>query len=148
MDKEKLLTRTMAVVATIMVWLPILLMVASFVTRLIMSGIFLGDYLIPGELFPLVLIGAGLLIWAALRARSHVKPLAWGTVTAVVGLVASQVVAIISGAASGEKEPTIIIMALMIGLMVVYILAEIFLGVTGIRLVKHLSTDIKAQDAT
>ncbi|MCX5971526.1 MAG: hypothetical protein NTV14_08525 [Coprothermobacterota bacterium] len=63
------------------------------------------DYLMPAELFPAALVGGGLFILAALRARSRRVLIAWVGV-AVVFLVGSQVLAVATGLASGQTEPT------------------------------------------
>ncbi len=59
------------------------------------------DYLMPSELFPLA--GGLLLLWAALRARTGVGRVAWSLGIAVGALAGSQVLAVVTGLASGAR---------------------------------------------
>ena len=61
-------TKALAIIGTILAWLPIQAPIILSAIRLIQTGQFQFDYLIPAELFPLAMIGGGLLIWAAIRA--------------------------------------------------------------------------------
>jgi hypothetical protein len=82
----------------------LLLPVVFAVTRYFQSGYFNFDWLLPMELAPLVLVFGLLLFWAAVRAKSHSRPIAWGMLIAIVMLIASMAYAVWSGLASGETE--------------------------------------------
>ncbi len=138
MDKNPILTKSLAIIATVVLWFPLAVMVGMSIAHLIGTGKILMDYLIPGELFFVVAAGALLLLWAAIRARRFIKPLVWGIVLGLLGLVASQGTAMLTGIATGEREPTGGLLALVLGIYLVYVLAEIFLGITGIRLWRSL----------
>jgi len=60
----------------------------------------------PVEFCPATLVGGGLLIWAALRARSRLNFIARCFGISVVTLIGSQALAVATGLASGEHEPT------------------------------------------
>ena len=105
MEKKDLLTKILAIAGTFFAWLPILAPVFLSVIVIIQGRIFLFDYLMPAELFPLALLGGGLLVWAALRARSRLAPIAWGLGLSIGLLVGSQLLAVVTGLASGETEP-------------------------------------------
>jgi len=69
MPKKDVFTRILAAAGTALVWLPIAAPVVFGVIGLIERRRFMLDYLMPFELFPLVLLGTALLIWAAIRAK-------------------------------------------------------------------------------
>ena len=64
---------------------------------IIKEHLFRIEYLLPAELFPAALIGGGLPIWAALRARARQRPIGWGLGIAAGLLVGGQVLAFNSG---------------------------------------------------
>ena len=92
----------------------------------------------PAELFPVALVGGGLLIWAALRARSRRRIIGWGLGVAVGSLVGGQALAVVTGLASGETEPTGWWWALVLTSIVVYALALVVIGVGGVMLLRDL----------
>lgn len=137
MENRNVLSKTLAVVGTVLVWLPIVAPLL-FSLRFVGAPFFRLDYLMPAELFPLVLVGGGLLLWAAIRARWR-RALIGGALGAAVGLlVAGQVLALVTGLASGETEPTGWPWALVMGSIVAYILAVIIIGVGGALLLRDL----------
>jgi peptidoglycan/LPS O-acetylase OafA/YrhL len=91
------------------------------------------DYLMPAELFPLALAGGCLLIWAALRARSR-----RGLGIAAGLLVVGQVLAVVTGLASGETEPAGWQWALVLASIAGYSLALVVVGVGGLLLLRDL----------
>jgi ribokinase len=96
------------------------------------------DYLIPGEFFPAALIGGGLLIWAAIRAGIRRKLVIISLAAAVLMLFGSQALAVATGLATGKMEPVGIWWVIVLGMMGVYTLMVIVLGVAGCLLVKDL----------
>ena len=85
----------------------------------------------PAELFFFFLAGSGLLLWAALRAHSHVKLVAWGLGLAVVALGAGMWLAEVSGLASGEIEPAGLPWLAVTASLAVYVLGIILVGLGG-----------------
>jgi hypothetical protein len=138
MEKKNILTQILAIAGTVSVWFPILSPVLLGLVILFMDGRFLFDYLMPAELFLSVLIGAGLLIWAAIRARASLKLIAWGLGVAVVMLFGGQGLAVATGLASGAHEPEGWRLFLVVGSLVIYILAVIAVGIGGILLLRRL----------
>jgi hypothetical protein len=136
--KKDLLTKMIAIVGTILVWFPILAPILFSLAFLIQRGIFRFDYLMPAELFSVALPGAVLLIWAALRAHSRMRLIAWCTGLAVGCLVGGQALAVATGLASGETEPTGWWWALVIASLGLYALALIGIGVGGVMLLRDL----------
>ena len=140
MEKNHLLTRILAIVGTLLVWLPLLapvfFSISAFFTRP-GSGLRF-DYLMPAELFPLALVGAGLLLWAAIRQRRLRGLIGWGLGSAVFLLFASQGLAVLTGLADGRTEPGGWQSALVLGALVAYILAVVAIAVGGVLLLRDL----------
>ncbi len=138
MGKNDALTKILAIVGTGLVWLPILAPILFSLIRFMEMGGFMFDYLMPAEGFPLVLVGGGLLIWAAIRAKSHVRWMAWMLGIAVVLLIGGQALAVVTGLASGEIEPTGWQWFLVLATLAGYTFAVIGMGIGGIRLINYL----------
>ena len=142
MEKKGVFTKAPAMAGTVLVWLPILApfffaLMVSVRARVPLFDHF--DYLMPAELFPVALAGGGLLLWAALRARSRRGLIGGGLASAVVLLVGSQALAVVTGLASGETAPTGWQWALVVALLALYVLALVVMGVGGVLLLRDLS---------
>ena len=94
----------------------------------------------PAELLVLALPGGGLLLWAALRARSRRALTAWGLGIAVVMLFGGQVAAVTTGLARGEVPLSEghLWRALVLGSIVGYDLSLLAVGVGGALLLRDL----------
>jgi hypothetical protein len=92
----------------------------------------------PAELFLFALAGSGLLLWAALRAHSHVKFIVWGAGIAIFLFLGVQWFAEITGLASGSTEPVGWMWAVVIASLAIYSLALIMIGTGGALLVRDL----------
>ncbi len=140
MEKKGGLTKTLAIAGTMLAWFPILMPVMFSAARFVTHRMFRFDYLMPAELFPAVLAGGGLLLWAAMRARLHQKLIGWGLGVAVGLLVGSQMLAVVTGLVSGRTEPAGLAWVLVLASLGLYVLAVIVIGVGGILLIRDLST--------
>ena len=138
MDNKSVLTKILAIVGTVLVWFPILTPVLLSVAAVIAEGMFRFDYLMPAELFPVALVGGCLLLWAALRARSGCRLVGWCLGIAVGSLVGGQVLAVVTGLASGETEPVGWPWALVLAALAIYTLAVVVMGVGGLSLLRKL----------
>ena len=138
MQKNNLFTRILATAGTILVWLPILAPLLFSLLHFLRARFFLLDYLMPAELFPVVLVGGGLLLWAAIRARSRRALIGWGLGSAAGLLVLGQGLAVVTGLASGETEPTGLPWAVVLASLVGYILAIVVMGVGGVLLLRDV----------
>ena len=138
MKKKDIFSKILAIGGTVLAAFPILAAVYTALARWWRIGRLNIDYLLPLELFPLILVGGGMLLWAALRAKSRIKWIAWSFGTAGVMLVLSQLFAVLTGLASGAREPTGPIMAIVIVMMAVYILAVIAMVIGGAFLIRDL----------
>lgn len=138
MKKHDLLTWILASGGTLLLWFPILAPVFFGVVRLAQGRRFLLDYLMPGELFPVVLVGGGALLWAAVRARSRRGLIGWSLLAAVVMLFGALALAQVTGLASGEIETAGWPWALTLGMILLYALLVMVAGVGGILLIRDL----------
>jgi hypothetical protein len=138
MKKINVFTKILAIAGTVLVWFPILAPILLSVVFIITNHIFRFDYLMPAELFLFALVGGGLLIWAALRARSRQRIIGWGLGIAAGMLVSGQVLAVVTGLASGETEPVGWRLVLVLASLVIYSLALVATGVGGILLLRDL----------
>jgi len=89
------------------------------------------DYFIPAELFFLVLAGALLLTWAAVRSRLYLKPLIWIIAVGLAALVGSQGIAMASGLGTGEREAAGFWFVLVISIYALYVIGVIALFILG-----------------
>jgi hypothetical protein len=94
--------------------------------------------LMPAELFPVAFVGGGLLMWAALRARSRRGLIGWGLVVAVGLLLGGWALGTVTGVASGEIEPAVWFQAVVVASIVICSLALVEIGVAGVLLVRDL----------
>jgi hypothetical protein len=138
MENKGTFTKILAIAGTVLVWFPLLAPILLSVIASISRGMFLFDYLMPAELFPFALIGGGLLIWAAIRARARLKIIGWGLGIAACLLGGGQALAVATGLASGATEATGWQWALVLGSLIAYILALIAVGVGGAVLLRDL----------
>jgi hypothetical protein len=138
MRKNAIFTKILAIVGTALVWIPVLAPVVFACAALSRMGRFLFDYLMPAELFPVVLVGGGLLLWVALRVHSHRKLIGWGLGGAVGLLVGSQGLAVVTGLASGRTAATGLWWIIVLGSIILYDLAVVAVGVGGILLLREL----------
>ena len=139
MPKSKTVVRVLAVVGTVLVWLPIAAMLFFSLANLITRGRLRVDWLIPGELFPAVALGGALLLVAAILARCRWRSISWSLGLAILFLVGSQGLAVLTGLASGEIEPVGWPWVLVIAIFAAYALMEVVLGILGILLSRDLS---------
>lgn len=138
MERKNGFTKLLALIGTSLVWFPILIPFGLATVVLIQRRVLRFDYLMPAELFPVALVGGGLLIWAALRAHAHVKLISFGFSLALVLLVGGQALAVVTGLASGALEPTGGWWALVVASLVGYTVALVVVGVGGVWLWRDL----------
>jgi len=138
MKKKDIFTKVLASIGAILVWFTLLAPVLLTIVFLFRSGRFHFDYLMPAELFPLALVGGGFLLWAALRARRRTGFIITCFGLAAGSLVISQILAVLTGLASGDTEPGGWQWALVLTFLGIYVLALIGLGVGGVMLHRDL----------
>jgi hypothetical protein len=138
MEKKNGLTKIQAIFGTVLIWFPVLAPFILGLGSLIWDGMFRFDYLMPAELFPSALLGGAILFWAGMRARLYHKQIGWGMVAAVALLFGGQALAVVSGLASGETEPTPLLIRLVLTPIIIYALILAAVGVYGVLLSRDL----------
>ncbi len=138
MQKRDIFTKILAIVGTILVGLPVVAPIVFGLLRLFRGASFLVDYLMPAELGFLVLAGALMLLWAAVRVRAYIKWIAWSIGLAILLVVGAQWLAVVTGLADGSTLEggwqSAVVYAGIIG----YDLAVISLLVAGIQLIRKV----------
>ncbi len=132
------LSKVFAISGTALVWLPVLFMFLTAIIGSISRGMLLFDYLMLAELFFIVLAGAVLLLAAGILSKTLAKWFVWSSAAAVLSLAATQLIAVVSGLAHGDREPSGFIFGVVIGMIVLYNLLVIGIGILGILLIKQL----------
>lgn len=132
--------KVLAIIGVVLLFFPVVAMLLTSGFRPGPNGEsqFMIDYLMPAELFPSALIGAGLLLWASLRARLRRKQVVWGIVVMLVVPLAGTILTVASGLASGATEAVGPIWWAAVALIIIFTLSMIALGIIGILLVRDL----------
>lgn len=130
MEKRDTLSKILTVLGTVLVWIPILAPLVFGFFSLSMDGVYRFDFLMPAELGILVFGGGASLLWGAIRARSQQGIIAWG-----LGIAAGSIALLL---ALGDVEPGSLRWGIAIGLLVVYSLAIVVMGVGGVLLARIL----------
>ena len=139
MKNKDLLIKIFAYVGTVLIWIPILLPIFLGLVSLVREGLFRFDFLLPAELFAVILSGAVLLIWAVFLAKTNRVAVLVSFGIAIASLVGSQVVAVLTGLASGESEPTGSPWIIVTALIGIFNLSVIGLGIVGTFLIRKLN---------
>ena len=142
MDSKPKTSWILALIGTILVWFPIAAMLLTSLVGSIQSGQFRMDTLMPAELFLSVLIGGGLLLWAAFRSKHLKLPIVLTFCAAILLPLGAQGLAMLTGLADGRigmDSGWFIVVATSLGL---YILAEIALGILGVLLLGKMKRSV------
>lgn len=137
-NKKSKFTKVIAVIGTILIWLPIFFTIITGFVGSIAYKKFMFDYLIPAEMFPLILCGTLLLLWTSVRCGIYKRRIIWTLVFMIASIVACQGAAVITGLASGRTEAEGWPLFFVMLLLVLYIAAVITQGIFGILLFKKL----------
>jgi hypothetical protein len=137
-DRKNKLTRFLAVTGTVMIWLPIFFTILTSIIFTTMTSNFRIDYLMPAELFPVALIGGLLLFWAAARIRTRHKTIGFMILSMFAFLAAGQILAVVTGLASGAINREGWIFTVVIVTIALYTLTLIALGINGTSVIKYI----------
>lgn len=130
MEKKDMLSKILAIVGTVLVWIPILAPAVFGFVSLGMDGIYRFDYLMPAELGILAFVGGALLLCAAIRAKSRKGIIAWG-----IGIAAGSIAVLM---AFGDVEPGSLEWMIVVGLLIAYSMAILVMGIGGVLLWRNL----------
>ncbi len=144
MKGTNLLIKIMLVVGVILLGAPLLLPVVLGFFALAKSGRYIFDYLMPAELFVVVLTGAVLVLIAAILARRRVKITAWLVGVIVVTLAALFVIPQLTGLSRTTEGAAGAWIPVMQIILAVYWVAVLVLGVCGKLLLGDLIKKKKA----
>ncbi len=136
MKNKKLLSKILAIVAAVLLLLPILFMLFTGIVGSITSKEWRMDYMIPAELFFVVLPGLAALLWASIREHYLIKPVAWTIGAGLFLVIGCQIFAVLTGLASGETETPGLI-AVVTTALIGYDLCVALLGYFAVRVVIH-----------
>ena len=128
--------RILTMVGTVLLALPIGFMLATSVIGSIMRKQFLMDYMIPAELFLLVLAGAVALVVAAFRTGQNKKQTLICLAVTCAALFACQGLAVVTGLASGRTAAEGLPLYAVMGLLIVYdvmVVVDIICGIILFR---------------
>jgi hypothetical protein len=137
MNRQNEITKVLAISGFVLVWFTILAPVILSIISLVRGGGFRFDYLMPAELFVVALVGGLLLLWAALRVHLETKWIHWAFGISFVALLGGTTLAEVTGLAAG-KSGSEGWLPVAIGLIIVYDLALVALGVGGWYLCRDL----------
>lgn len=138
MFKRRSLVLTLAVIGTVLLWTPIVAPILfSLAAGLTRRGWHL-DTLMPAELFPIVLVGGGALIAAALWARALRMPITGAVIGSLVLLASTQAFAEVTGLANRkEGHAAWVLPTAQVGLAG-YVVLVVASAILGGKLVRRL----------
>jgi len=131
-QKRQGFTRVLAVLGTVLLSLPVILVVVLTVGGVPEEVGWLPFFAVGAmDMFPVVVLGAGLVLWAAIRARSHRRVLCWS--------LAAPVGSIVCGVVWSQPVPSGgWALAVTTGLIALYWAGLLIAGASGISLVGSL----------
>lgn len=95
---------TVLIVGIILLWGPVLFSIVITTIHFLRSGQFLFDFLIPLEIFPVIMVGEFLVLYYTIKKRFLWKPTLFFTISTVTSYVLIDVIASLSGLASNGPE--------------------------------------------
>jgi hypothetical protein len=134
---KRTLTKSLVIAGVILTWFPILATLITAVLASIIERSFLFDFMMPAELGLFAILGSSLLLWAAIRLKSMIKPIAWSLALMIILLFSSQALAVASGLASGERPPSGAMFYLVTGMLMMYSLILVIPAILGTRLLRE-----------
>ena len=138
MKTKSVLAKVFAIAGTVLVWAPILFMLLTGVIGSIASKTILMDYLMLAELFYVVVAGLILLFVASLLGRALAKWIGLIAAFGVIALAASMLIAQTTGLATGAIAAAGWPIVLVLGLIILYNVLVLCVGILGLLLVKKL----------
>ncbi|MDO9523907.1 MAG: hypothetical protein Q7J08_09420 [Methanocorpusculum sp.] len=129
-----------AVTGSVLLWIPIGLMIVTAIIGSISAGRLLMDYFMPAELFFLVLAGWILLVVGSVLSQRTRIPVVIIGLVAFGLLIGCQLIAVMSGLSSGAIPAEGFIWYLVLGMLILYDVLVIVLGIVGIRLSHAVKT--------
>ena len=132
------LTKMLSIVATVLIWVPLL---ATLIISLIVSILdqkVRFDALMPAELGLFSLVGGVLLLWTTLRIKDNPKAIIITLALMIMMLIGGQAIAVFSGLATGEKTHTDWVYYLVTGMFTFYTILLIHLAILSISVCRKV----------
>jgi hypothetical protein len=131
-------TKALAIAGAVLAALPLVAPVTFSALRLAGGGSFMFDYLMPMELFFLAVAGGILILAAALLGKLRRLPAALSLGAAGLLFAATSAAAELTGLAHGDNPPEGWRLHLVMGLLALFIVAEVAIMVVGILQTRDL----------
>lgn len=138
MIRKSTIIKTLSILGTILLTIPILFMVGTSLYGLIIKQIFLFDYLILGELFPIVFIGSIIITIISWYINYHRKLFLMNALGVIIFFVLLIIIPQLTGLASGEATPTGFLGVIIYTIITIYNLLVLFEGILGCFSIKNI----------
>ncbi|MCF7943512.1 MAG: hypothetical protein K9L21_03680 [Spirochaetia bacterium] len=148
MEKNTVITKILVIIGLILVWLTVLTPIVLAVAALFVMGRFLLDYMMPAEMFAAALGGAILLFLAAVRVKERRILIGGASGAAIFMLFGAQLTAVLTGMASGEREAVGLPFIAAMGMLILYDLLLIPIGIGGILLLRDMIRDSRSSSSS
>jgi len=126
------------ILGCILLWFPFTLPLIFAFFSLVQNGHFLFDFLIPLEIFPVVLIGALLITATFLISKIHMKIIISSLIGVICSLLFVLIYSQISGLASGETGILSLSGSLIVLSIIIYYFSAITIGIMGLLHLKRI----------
>lgn len=140
MKNSERITKSLAVLGSILVWFPLLVPFIFGGIGFIESGRLNIDFLIPAEIFYVPFSGMVALLWAAVRAKMRRGLIGWSFAATLVFLTVSLATAQWTGLADGSVPEGGWQSTLVFGLFGIFLIALIVCAIGGILLLRDVYT--------
>ena len=131
MISKNTIIKTLSILGNIFIATPILFMIGTSLYALIIKQVFLCDYLIPGELFPIVFIGSIMISIISWYINYHRKLFSTNILGVFIFFALLIIIPQLTGLASGEAAPTGFLGIIIYTIIAIYdllVFSEVILG--------------------
>lgn len=130
------------IIAVFLLLSPIAFMLLTAIPTLVNLQMIRIDYLIPLEVFPIVLTGAGILTLIACKTNIYKRKICTLVVLLIVMFFGGQYLAVITGISDGSASATGWAFITVVISMIAYDILAVIIGIYGIRVYKHLNVSM------
>jgi hypothetical protein len=135
--KEQAL-RIATLLGTFLLLAPIIFMLILSIFPLVKEGKLLIDFLIPLEVFPIVLAGTGILTLIACKTNIYKKRICSMAILLVIMFVGGQYIAVLTGIADGGTPATGWPLIIVFTSIIIFDVLTVIIGIHGIYTYKKL----------
>lgn len=138
MKTGKILIKIFAVLGTVFVFFPIFFSLLTSIIGTIRDKVLRFDFLIPMELFMLVILGGAFITYVAYKQKKGFRSTLANLILVVISLVLSQSLAVVSRLAMDRTGKPAYVWIVIIALIVLYWACSVGLLISGIVLTKEI----------